>query len=202
MAQRYPKLRTTGPGFETSGRNNFDHKLQFTFDYSDFDKKANEVNKELANFNRTIKDLFSQSGIKTSGPISMSAASKAYAGHEQGSKIGTSYDIIPGGAKIAELLKDELEAIGTEGADTMKKYVNRIDTGRMNERVTYKVTNSKNKSTVSIGWIGLWYKYFGFQENGTSRGIKPMHSIVRTYLEMVPKVTKGTIRLMKGLGSK
>jgi hypothetical protein len=39
---------------------------------------------------------------------------------------------------------------------------------------------------VTIGWTELWYKYFGFQENGT-KNINPMRSVLRTYMEMLPR---------------
>lgn len=56
----------------------------------------------------------------------------------------------------------------------------RIETGTMKGAVRRKTENSTAQREVSrAGWLDLWYKYFGFQEEGTSTGIKPMRSILR-----------------------
>lgn len=56
----------------------------------------------------------------------------------------------------------------------------RIETGTMKGAVRGRTEKSNPRQEVSrVGWLDLWYKYFGFQEEGTSTGIKPMRSILR-----------------------
>jgi hypothetical protein len=90
-----------------------------------------------------------------------------------------------------------MRQIGEEGKQTMKKYANRIDTGRMNESIYYSTRKLKGSYVVRIGWTKLWFKYFGFQENGTEN-IRPMRSVLRTFLEMQPRVAAFANKFIRG----
>lgn len=62
----------------------------------------------------------------------------------------------------------------------IEKIGGRIETGRMKGSV-YRRTEKPSAGVVisRAGWINLFYKYFGFQEEGTSTGIKPMRSMLK-----------------------
>lgn len=60
----------------------------------------------------------------------------------------------------------------------LDKIGGRIVTGTMKGSI-YGRTERPNAYRVAsrAGWLDLFYKYFGFQEEGTSTGIKPMRAI-------------------------
>lgn len=184
---RFAQLRTSGPGYETTGKEQFDSMVEFTFDYSDLDRASRQVKKDLADFNYELKQSFKRLGGKPKdGYIGFSEAKFASAG--VGRNPAEKFALLPDGVQMTLALKDGMQDMGREGVQVMRKYVNRIETGRMKDSITYNTRSYSNKYVVRIGWTQLWYKYFGFQENGTQTGIRPMHSIIRTYMEMLPRV--------------
>lgn len=189
---RFGELRTMGYGaaYDTSGKDQFDSVVEFVFDYSDLDKASRQVKKELSDFSYEISKAFGGT-TKSRGKRDnlFYLTNKQIEPFISDSKNPSeSFNLLPDGVQMTLALKDGMQQMGREGADTMRKYVNRIDTGRMKASVTYNTRSRSNKYVVRIGWTQLWYKYFGFQENGTQTGIRPMHSILRTYIEMLPRV--------------
>lgn len=197
---RFPQLRTSGPGYETGDKERFDYRVQFEFDYSNLDKSARQVRKELSDFSYELSKLFSGKGIGSnrSGDKMFYITPKQAEPFAQGrNNKSESFNLMPDGVQMTSALKDGMQGMGKAGADTMRKYVKRIDTGRMKDAITYNTRSRGNKYTVNIGWTELWYKYFGFQENGTKNGVPPMHSILRTYLEMLPRVQNYMSRFIR-----
>ena len=186
---RYPRLRTSGPGYETTDKDLFDTKVEFVFDYSDLDRASRKVKKDLADFNYELKQSFNRLGLKSKANKDYIGFSEAkFASASVGRNPSEQFNLLPDGVQMTLALKNGMQEMGREGADVMRKYVNRIETGRMKGAITYNTRSYSNKYVVRIGWTQLWYKYFGFQENGTRTGIRPMHSIIRTYMEMLPRV--------------
>lgn len=69
----------------------------------------------------------------------------------------------------------------------------RIETGEMKGSVRGRTDATSQYAEVSrAGWLDNWYKYFGFQEEGTSTGIRPMNAVLKT-------VTAGRIFALKEL---
>jgi len=191
MPSRFPSISANGSvGYETSDKEEFDNSLEFRFDYSDVDTTVREVKKQLSDLGYEIHKTFKEMSI----PISRSAnkqftISPKISGDLDRSTAGIMrYDIamLADGKRIADALAPAMGQIGQEGKETMKKYANRIDTGLMNSKIFYKTRRLKSSYVVTIGWTELWYKYFGFQENGTEK-INPMRSVLRTYMEMLPR---------------
>ena len=199
---RYPRLRTSGPGYETSNRESFDTKVTIEFDYSDLDIKSRDVKQAVSDFSAYVYDLNRKYGIKKAGTsltldISPNTATAVASSGQQGNRSTLAFPLLADGLRIQQALKDEMGAIGQDGRSIMRGYANRRETGRMNESIRYNARARGNKYIVNIGWTELWYKYFGFQENGTRTGIRPMHSVIRTYMQMLPKIQNYTSRLYR-----
>jgi hypothetical protein len=192
MASRFPSISANGSvGYETDDRADFDNVLEFRFDYSDVDNTVREVKKQLSDLGYEIHKTFKEMSI----PMSRSGNKQFTISPKISADLGRSdagimrYDIamLADGKRIADALAPGMSQIGEDGKQTMKKYANRIDTGLMNSKIFYTTRKLKASYVVRIGWTELWYKYFGFQENGT-KSINPMRSVLRTYMEMLPRV--------------
>lgn len=185
-----------GSGYDTVGREKYDHKVTFTFDYSDVNIGVQKARDLIGDFGKQIKD--EMKGIKSSnGFIFADSNFKNY----PNATIQIMSD---------KVLAADMYALGKETSleakSVMKKYIgSRVDSGRMKASVYNKTTRNKDRVVAEAGWLDLWFKYFGYQEEGT-RFVSPMHSVLRTYLEIAPQVQKSVswyIRnFIKGKGIK
>lgn len=199
---RYRRLRTSGPGYETSNKEKFDTQVTIEFDYSDLDIKSRDVKQAVSDFSAFVYDLDKKHKVKRASTniafdVSPNSASAVAAGSQQGNRSTLSFPLLADGLRIQLAIKDQMGAIGQDGKNIMRGYANRRETGRMNESIRYNTGARGNKYVINIGWTELWYKYFGFQENGTIPGIRPMHSVIRTYMQMLPKIQNYTSRLYR-----
>ena len=182
MAARYG-------GYSTDGKDNFDTSVEFNFDYSNVDTTVRQVKKELSDLGFKIDKTFSNAGIpkvKAGGMFDISPKAKTVSRSQAGA-FSRTIEMLPDGKRMTDSLAPAMKQIGLEGKSTMKRYANRIKSGTMNRSIIYRTDKGKDSYSVKIGWLELWYKYFGFQENGT-RNIPAMRSAYRTYLEMLPRV--------------
>lgn len=191
MERRFPSLMAARyGGYSTDGKDGFDNSVEFVFDYSGVDTTVRDVKRQLSDLNFQIDKVFGKAGI----PQSRSGGGMFYIS-PQVKSVSTSKDgvfsrtiqMLPDGKRLTDALAPAVTQIGTEGKATMRKYANRIDTGLMRGSIAYRTKKLKSSYSVRIGWIDIWYKYFGFQENGT-RSVPAMRSVYRTYLEMLPRV--------------
>ena len=200
MPSRFPSISANGGvGYETDDRADFDNVVEFRFDYSDVDNTVREVRKQLSDLgyeiHKTFKDMstpISRAGNKN---FTISAKTSADLGRSDAGIMRYDIAMLADGKRIADALAPGISQIGQDGKATMKKYANRIDTGLMNNSIFYTTRRLKNSYVVRIGWTELWYKYFGFQENGT-KSINPMRSVLRTYMEMLPRVRDFTTKFV------
>ena len=191
MERRFPSLMAARyGGYSTEGKDGFDNSVEFVFDYSNVDTTVRDVKKQLSDLGLKIDKAFTKAGIPTSktggGMFYLSPQTKSIS-TSKGGTFGRTIEFLPDGKRMTDALAPAMKQIGTEGKATMKKYANRIDSGDMNESIIYRTNKGKASYSVKIGWLELWYKYFGFQENGT-RNVPAMRSTYRTYLEMLPRV--------------
>ena len=200
MPSRFPSISANGGvGYETTDKEKFDNVVQFRFDYSDVDNTVREVRKQLSDLGFEIHKTFKAMSIPTSraGNKQFTISPKISADLGRSDAGIMRYDIamLADGKRIADALAPGISQIGQDGKATMKKYANRIDTGLMNSKIFYTTRRLKASYVVTIGWTELWYKYFGFQENGT-KNIRPMRSVLRTYMEMLPRVRNFTTKFI------
>jgi DNA-directed RNA polymerase beta' subunit len=193
MASRFPSVSAnTGIGYETDGKEGFDNVVEFRFDYSNVDNTVREVKKQLSDLSydihKTFKGMSIQSTKTANKQFTISPKATADLDRTDAGIMRMNIAMLGDGERIANSLAPAMRQIGEEGKQTMKKYANRIDTGRMNESIYYSTRKLKGSYVVRIGWTKLWFKYFGFQENGTEN-IRPMRSVFRTFLEMQPRVS-------------
>jgi hypothetical protein len=189
---RFPSLSGNGgPGYETNGRENFDHAVEFGFDYGNVELGVKDVRKQLSDLAYEINKTFTSSKIpqSKSGGTMFSISPKISQGLPkiEGGLLSSSISLLADGNKIRDALAPAMGEIGQDGKSVMIRYANRIDTGTMVGSIKYSTRRLKNSYIVRIGWLQLWYKYFGFQENGTS-SVPAMRSVLRTYLEILPRV--------------
>lgn len=200
MERRFPSLMAARyGGYSTDGKDNFDNSIEFIFDYSNVDTTVRDVKKQLSDLSAKIDKAFGKAGI----PKSKSGGGMFYI-LPQVKSVSTSRDgifsraiqMLPDGKRITDSLAPAMTQIGTDGKATMRKYANRVDTGLMRGSISYRTKKLKGSYSIKIGWIDVWYKYFGFQENGT-RSVPAMRSVYRTYLEMLPRVRAFTDRFIR-----
>lgn len=200
------------PGYDTAGKNKFNHKVKFTIDYRDYEKSMAEVDRELSSqgqlmksFYRSIKTQRTGTGSKTFFMEITPEASAAMSGTRNPSVVINA----PGeGYKMSVALQPILSKLGNQAKEVMRKYVNRIETGLMKREVRFEVRKRNGYTTLEVGWIRAWYKYFGFQEDGfnnwrTGKRVPAMRSIMRTGLEFGPKLQRDiTVFLRKYMKAK
>lgn len=201
MERRFPSLMAARyGGYSTDGKDGFDSSVEFRFDYSNVDTTVRDVKKQLSDLGFQIDKTFGKAGIPKSrtgsGMFYISPQTRAVS-KSQGGVFARTIEMLPDGKRMTDALAPAMTQIGVEGKATMKKYANRIKTGLMNDSIIYRTKKGKSSYSVSIGWLQLWYKYFGFQENGT-RNVPAMRSTYRTYLEMLPRVRGFAAKFIRG----
>jgi hypothetical protein len=194
-SSRFGDLRSS-TGYETEGREKYDYKVTFNFDYSDVNVSAEKARRLIEEFGKQIKS--EMKGVKSSnGFIFADSDFRNYS---------TATIKLMSDSALARDMYALGKEVSAESKNVMKKYIgSRVDTGRMKGSVYNSTKQSKGRVVAEAGWLDLWYRYFGYQEEGT-RYVSPMHSVLRTYLEVAPQVQKSVswyIRnFVKGKGIK
>lgn len=184
-------------GYETTGKDEFDTQIDISFDFSDFAVKTREAKAGLVDLAyRLHKELDgSDRSGKQYGFISPKSVSKK----DIESVISRTIKL-PNDAEIYQDINEFAKNLSALGKNVMSNYANREDTSLMRNSIYGTTKGTKYKITSSIGWTRLWYKYFGFQENGTAT-IKPMRSVLRTYMDITPDVRQDVALYMKNFVS-
>jgi hypothetical protein len=182
-------------GYETTGKENFDSQLDIIFDFSDLSIKTREAKQGLSDLAYELYKELAGTGRsnRSSGFISPKSVSR-----RQIEGVISRTIALPSEEQIYKDISRDASAVSAAGKTIMKGYANRIDTGLMNQSIYGTTKKLKYKVIAQIGWSRLWYKYFGFQENGT-RSIRPMRSVMRTYLDIMPDVQKSMSFYMRNL---
>jgi len=190
---RFPRVRGSVVGYETTGKEDFDTELRIVFDYSNLDATTRTVKKALSDFSyemqKETKRLGKNYGRR--GDVNVTSLLNL-----QNKDVALKFELIPDGLRIQHALKDSMSKIGEDGKKIMTGFVNRVETTRMKSSVRYNARSRGRTYVINIGWTELWYKYFGFQENGTKH-INPMHSILRTKLTMEPRLQNFMSRFIR-----
>jgi len=154
--------------------------LRVKVDFSDFDKSIRQVKSAVSGLNKAAKELGKNNKATNKGFGIYIDSRAATPGTEILLKLPG------GGGELSSYLSDYLTKVGEHGKDIMKKYT-REDTGLMKSEVRYmQRRDGSQQVSVDIGWVRKWYQYFGWQEQGTRTGIKPMNAILRTRAEVYP----------------
>lgn len=188
-----PRVRDAGSeAYSSAGKSNFRTKLTVSFDFSDAERSLREARRSLEQMNAEARALMKKLNKTNKGYGIYISANAVKDRNAQGNQL-MSFNLpaIEKEGEFSASLKPFLTEVGKMGKDIMKsKYATRRETGLMNSSVTYMQRRTgKNKAVVEIGWVRTWKKYFGWQEMGTSNGIKPMAAVIRTGLELQPQIT-------------
>lgn len=193
MANRFAQLRTVGrDGYDTTSKDTFDNQVVFTLDYSDMQLGLKEARQMVADFGKELQA--SMSGVKTQKGTYFVYADSDFSK----ARTATSMDLlIPKVDNMDNVINEFGKGVSMMSKEAIKKYIgSRVDTGLMKGSVYGRTTKSKGKIVSRAGWLDIWYKYFGYQEEGTDT-IRPMHAILRTYLEIAPQVQRGMSEFLR-----
>ena len=187
-----PRVRdASSEAYSSADKSNFRTKLTVSFDFSDADRSLRSARRSLEQMNAEARDLTKKLNKTNKGYGVYISANAVKDRNAQGNQL-MSFNIpaIEKEGEFSASLSPFLTEVGKMGKDIMKsKYATRRETGLMNSSVTYMQRRAgKTKAVVEIGWVRTWKKYFGWQEMGTSNGIKPMAAVIRTGLEVNSKV--------------
>jgi len=196
-----PKMRG-GEAYDTSSKNEFNHVIEYIFDYSKLDEQTAWIREDAQAFAADAKSVFNKLSSAKNSSKDFIDFNAAWLNAPQGiGKLTEIVNSIPNGVQARLALKEGLLGIKEDGANTMRKYVNRIDTGLMKSSIKGKYTASNVRSYVRIGWTDTWFKYFGWQEEGTYQ-ITPMNSLFRTQVELSPRVAKFMTKFLRTADAK
>lgn len=191
---RYAKPRVrdlSSEAYQSKDKDKFRTKLTVEFDFSSATRSLRAARRALEDLNYDAKQLSKKLKKTDKGYGIYITADMVRSRGAEGNQL-ISFDIpgLDNEAEFSASLRPFLTEIGKMGKDIMKnKYATRRETGLLNSSVAYMQRRSgKNKAIVEIGWIRTWQKYFGWQEQGTSRGIKPMAAILRTRFELEKEI--------------
>lgn len=161
----------TGDGYSSSKTKStgglFRSSAVVTFEYSGLSKGLDASEAEISKLYRALE---SNKNIKV----------KKGAGF-----VGSKVELFAGWRKD---FKSRIRQVSVRTTEQMEKEMlsaigNRIETNLMRASVRRKTEPSKAGREVSrVGWLSTWRKYFGFQEEGTVTGIKPMKSLIRAVM--------------------
>jgi hypothetical protein len=187
-----PRVRDTGSeAYSSAGKNKFRTKLTIDVDFSDAERSLRSARRSLEDMNHEARQLAKKLNTTNRGYGVYISANAVRDRNAQGNQL-LSFNIpaIEKEGEFSASLNPFLTEIGKMGKDIMKnKYATRRETGLMNSSVGYMQRRSgKTRAIVEIGWVRTWKKYFGWQEMGTSTGIKPMAAVIRTGIEMQREV--------------
>lgn len=175
-------------GYSTSrekrGGGRFRSEAVIKFNYTNFDKSLDQANKFYAEMVR---------GLKGNKKIKV--------------ERGVASQNLPVVAEWRKTIKYGVRSLATETTAVMKNEMllgigGRIVTNTMKGNVRGRTDRGTATTEISrAGWLDLWYKYFGFQEEGTSTGIKPMQSVLRATVKGRIYAAKGLAKLSRDLRS-
>ena len=183
-----PRVRDlSADAYSSAGKSKFRTKLTIELNFSDAERSLRSVRKSIEEMNAQARQLTKKLNTTNKGYGVYISADAVAGGRTADNKIlKFNFPAIENEGEFSSSLAPMLTEIGKEGKRLMQeKYATRRETGLMNNSVAYMQRRTgKNKAIVEIGWIRTWKKYFGWQEMGTSTGIKPMAAILRTGIEM------------------
>lgn len=194
-SDRFPSIRTSGEGYETEGREYYDHKISITYDYSDVEVNSRLARKAMSDFSYELYNAMK--GIKSSKDGFIFADSTLPSIATIDGALQKTIQVYADDKQIGDDMIKIAKYTSAESKDTIKKYIGgRVQTGTMKRSVYGRIKKRKGSVTAEAGWLDLWYKYFAFQEEGTSQ-VRPMHAIMRTYLEIGPWIQKGIAKYLR-----
>jgi hypothetical protein len=206
MARSYPPLRD-GEAYTSSSKEEFDNAVKIVFDYGDLTVKAEMANKIADKYLRAINKDFAKALNDKSlqGLIKPTVKSGSYTQvllFPADFKQQVAADLNAAGKIFAEEMKGEIKQVIATTAG--RRGPGRIDTSRMFDFVFGRRTfwdKEKGVMEVSAGWLDTWYKYFGFQEEGTYQ-IKPMNAISHTAMLAFSQASKFARMYAARIGSR
>lgn len=194
--KRYPRVRS-GEAYTSAGKEEFDNAVAITLNYGGINIGIDEANEQATeyfkavtkDFNATLKSADFSSVVRPT--IKSPGTYKAAAIFPSGFKKKIDADMRQIGSVFADEMKKEIKNVikTTPGAVGP----GRIETRQMLNSVMGRRTEynqSRGILTASAGWLDTWMRYFGYQEEGTVAGIKPMRAIQGTAMKAFPQLYK------------
>lgn len=206
MARSYPPLRD-GEAYTSGNKEQFDNAVKIVFNYGNLAVGAQAANKLADHYLKAINKDFAKalSAKDMPGLIKPTVKSGSYKQillFPADFKQQISADLAEAGKIFAQEMKGEIKRVISTTAG--RRGPGRIDTSRMFDFVFGRRTfwdKEKGVLEVSAGWLDTWYKYFGYQEEGTFQ-IKPMNAISHTAMLAFSQASKFARMYTARIGSR
>lgn len=175
------------PAYSSADKQDFRHKVTVRFDFKNYDRSIRDLRRSVQETNRSARELTKKLN-KTNKGYGVYISAK-----QVSDRSGFGNEMInlelPGADELSAKLAPFLSEVGQKGKEIMLKYASRKETGLLRKEIRYKQDRpGSGYAQVEIGWIRSWYKYFGWQEEGTV-SIPPMNAILRTTVELDSKAS-------------
>jgi hypothetical protein len=185
--------RTSPNGYDTTKGPDVRWHDVYIFDYSDVTRKARDIRKAVSQMGDAAWKL-QKSGLvgKNEFGFYIDRAKTDWV-----NEVTTA--ILPAdGVNLQVELTKDAQAFGAKARDNMRNFVNRIETGTMKREVRYRIRKNPKMSElrVEVGWVRLWYKYFDYQERGTSN-IPPMNAVLKSRMVNTPEFQQTYSRFVR-----
>lgn len=201
----------SGAGYSTS-RADSRYSFEVRINHEQFDTTIAAAKRSIESEVKRIENLFANMGKtnKVGSGTNFSLALNKRKGSSIG-KLSATINSRLDGEKIVNAMFDTLATdIGNIGVNNMRSGIQnpenapksfRYDTGAMYNSVRYKKRRTATEIVIEIGWLDKFYKYFDFQERGTSK-VGAMNSITRAYRTTAPQSFRLMSKFLKNYTNK
>lgn len=185
-----------GEGYSTD-KSNSRYKFDIHINHGDLDLKLSEARRDVDRFVRNVNRIFMQtSGTPAFKNTELISTSLEMRKDSDLKTMTTKISALMKSDNLVKSMYDNLAPdIGAIGVSEIRSGIKkplepprsfRYETGDMYGAVNYKKRMTKNSTVISVGWVNDFYKYFDYQERGTS-AIGEMDAIKRGYRATSPK---------------
>lgn len=210
---------TTGEGYSTD-RSTSRYSFEIRINHEKFDTTIAAAKRSIESEVNYIDHLFKQmtKGGKKGSGVNFSVSLKERKGSDLKKMVTTINSRLDGESFIQSMYENLAGDIGNIGVNNMRAGIQRpenpplyfrYDTGRMYNSVRYKRKRLANEIVIEVGWLDTFYKYFDFQERGTSgngkkgsRGIGAMNAIQRAYRSTSPEAYRLMSKFLRNYTNK
>lgn len=208
--KNYIKKRTNknGPGYSTS-RAGSEYKFDISIDFSDYVKNMEEAKRQLADATVDIEKQFRTKFARQQG--NKTVQSSITLGENNTNKIRADIRAMYNTDRFKSDVYQYLATdIGQAGVANIRYGIKnpasrplsfRYESGTMFNKVDFKKRKNANSVVIRVGWNDTFYKYFDFQERGTSQ-IGGMFAIRNAYRRTTPAAMKSMLQFMRNYTEK
>jgi len=205
---RIKRTSHTGPGY-SKDKTGSEYKFTIRIDYSNYVTNMEQAKrmtiKSMNDISQQLKKEFaSKMGNQGIRFIAQHIENGAY-------KLNSEINAFYGTEKFrTALFNNYASDVGRMGVANIRDGIRkpagrptsfRYETGTMFDKVDFEKRKNVNSLVIDIGWQDFFYKYFDYQERGTSK-IGGMRAIRRAYRRTTPDAQQLLLRFMRNYTEK